>query len=72
MNALIEELDALSQKADIAVDTDPVALCYAVDNVIGLCKKLLTDGEGKPNFVGYALAEQIKRELCTALDKVTG
>lgn len=67
MDKLIEELDALSHKADIAVDTDPVKLCYAIDNVIGLCKKMLTDMEGKPSYVGMAFAEQVKRELDNAL-----
>lgn len=70
MDELIEELDELSRKADIAVDTDPVVLCYAIDNVIGLCKGMLKDSEGKPSFVGAAFAEQIKRELCKALDSV--
>ncbi len=67
MEKLIEELDALSHKADITVDADPVKLCYAIDNVISLCKRMLTDSEDKPSYVGMAFAEQIKRELDAGL-----
>lgn len=59
----------INDRIETALDTDPLKLRDALDAVLARCSAMELDFEGKPSFVGRAIAEQIRSDIAAALKR---
>jgi hypothetical protein len=62
-----EQMEALYEAVDLAVDTDPLKLRYALNAVLARCDSIRTGMEDEPSLVGAAFSDQFKLDIARGL-----